>query len=73
MQPARKWNKVHKENLIIGDLEKGVQTRRATQNEYMYSCFLSKQESKKIEEALQDPDWIIVMQEELNNFERKKV
>ena len=28
---------------------------------------------KKIEEALQDPDRIIVMQEELNQFERNKV
>ena len=30
-------------------------------------------EPKKVEEALQDPDWVIAMQEELNQFERQKV
>ena len=36
-------------------------------------AFLSQEEPKKIEDALQDPDWVIAMQEELNQFERKKV
>jgi hypothetical protein len=26
-----------------------------------------------VEEALQDPDWVLAMQEELNNFKRNKV
>ena len=73
MPPARKWSRDHTEDLIIGDPSTGVQTRRETQNECLYSCFLSKNEPKKIDEALQDPDWIIVMQEELNQFERNKV
>ena len=30
-------------------------------------------EPKKVEEALQDPDWVISLQEELNQFERQKV
>ena len=30
-------------------------------------------EPKKVEEALDDPDWVIAMQEELNQFERQKV
>ncbi|KAL8134390.1 hypothetical protein AgCh_009424 [Apium graveolens] len=50
-----------------------VQTRRATQEECLYSSFLSKEEPKKVEEALLDPDWILAMQEELNQFERNKV
>ena len=53
-----------------------MQTRRKsdTSEENVYiSCFLSKIEPKKIEEALADPDWITAMQEELNEFERNKV
>ena len=29
-------------------------------------------EPKKIEEALTDPDWVVTMQEELNQFEHQK-
>ena len=35
--------------------------------------FLSKIEPKKVEEALEDPDWVIAMQEDLNQFKRQKV
>ena len=34
---------------------------------------MSQEERKKIEDALQDADWILAMQEELNQFERNKV
>ncbi|KAL8134956.1 hypothetical protein AgCh_009824 [Apium graveolens] len=34
---------------------------------------LSQTEPKKVEEALQDADWVQAMQEELNEFERNKV
>ena len=50
-----------------------MQTRRATQDECLYSSFLSQEEPKRVEEALLDPDWILAMQEELNQFERNKV
>ena len=30
-------------------------------------------EPKKVAEALEDPDWLLAMHEELNNFERNKV
>ena len=43
------------------------------QNECYFSGFLSEIEPKKVEEALEDPDWVIAMQEELNQFEREKV
>ena len=38
-----------------------------------FSGFLSQVEPKKTEEALIDPDWVIAMQYELNQFERYKV
>ncbi len=70
-----KWARDHPQSQIIGDLTAGVQTRRKsdTSGECLHSCFLSKIEPKKIEEALADPDWITAMQEELNEFERNKV
>ncbi|XP_074347353.1 uncharacterized protein LOC141686204 [Apium graveolens] len=54
---ATKWNKSHPEDLIIGDPNSRVQTRRATANECLYSGFLSQMEPKKVYEALEDPDW----------------
>ena len=67
------WSRDHPFELIIGDPEVGVRTRSATQNECLYSVFLSKMEPKKIEKALTDPDWVVAMQEELNQFEHHKV
>ncbi|KAL8134473.1 hypothetical protein AgCh_009483 [Apium graveolens] len=60
-------------NLILSDPESGVKTRRATSNECFYSGFLSQMEPKKVDEALGDSDWVIAMQEELNQFEIQKV
>ena len=39
----------------------------------MNSSIISHEEPKKVEEALQDPHWVIAMQEKLNKFERNKV
>ena len=50
-----------------------MRTRRATEDECNYSGFLSEMEPKKVEEALQDLDWVIDMQEELNQFERQNL
>ena len=65
--------KSHSFELIIGDANEGVKTRSATQNECLYNSFLSQEEPKKVEDALQDPDWVLAMPEELNQFERNKV
>ena len=73
LPPQRKWTKSHPFELIIGDANEGVKTRSATQNECLYSSFLSQEEPKKVEDALQDPNWVLAMQEELNQFERNKV
>ena len=35
--------------------------------------FVSSIEPHRVEEALQDSDWVLAMQEELNNFTRNKV
>ena len=67
------WSRDHPWELIVGDPQAGVQTRSATRNECFFSGFLSQVEPKKTEEALIDPDWVIAMQDELNQFERQKV
>ena len=69
----RKWDRDHTLDQIIGDPSDGVRTRRATMNNCLYGCFLSQEEPKIIEEALKHSDWIVAMQEELNQFEKNKV
>ena len=71
--PQRKWTRDHPFELIIGDANASVQTRRATQDECLYSAFLLQDEPKVIEDALKYADWVLTMQEELNQFERNKV
>ncbi|KAL8135314.1 hypothetical protein AgCh_010107 [Apium graveolens] len=70
---ARKWTKSYTPGLIIGDPEAGVRTRTTISNECFYHSFLSQTEPKKVEEAIQDADWVQAMLEELNEFERNKV
>ena len=71
--PKHIWSRNHPREQIIGNPNSRVQTRSATSNECLYGCFLSKLEPKKVEEALDDADWILAMQEELNQFERNGV
>ncbi|CAH9066792.1 unnamed protein product [Cuscuta europaea] len=69
----RKWTKAHPVDQIIGDPSQGVHTRSATVNECHFACFLSQSEPSNISEALLDPDWVIAMQDELNQFKRLDV
>ncbi|XP_075106756.1 uncharacterized protein LOC142179781 [Nicotiana tabacum] len=58
---------------INSDPNARVQTRSSLRNLCVLTAFLSQVEPKTITEALKDPNWIIAMQEELNQFERSKV
>nr|GEZ84652.1 hypothetical protein [Tanacetum cinerariifolium] len=40
---------------------------------YMFACFLSQEEPKRVHQALKDPSWIEAMQEELIQFKMQKV
>jgi hypothetical protein len=57
---------------ILGDIKNGVTTRSRIVNFCKYYSFVSF-ESFKIEDALYDPDWVVAMQEELNNFKHNEV
>ena len=58
---------------VLGSLRKGVSTHRQLANYCEHHAFVSCVEPHKVYEALEDPDWLNAMDEELNNFERNKV
>nr|GFB93719.1 hypothetical protein [Tanacetum cinerariifolium] len=77
--PTTKIHKDHPTSQIIGDLSSTTQTRSMVRgvrdqggisqmfNEdfhtYMFTCFLSQEEPKRIHQALKDPSWIEAIQE----------
>jgi hypothetical protein len=63
----------HPIDQILGDISKGVTTRSRLANFSEHYSFVSSIEPFRVEEALQDPDWVLAMQEELNNFKRNEV
>jgi hypothetical protein len=58
---------------ILGDIEKGVTTRSRVANFCEHYSFVSSSEPFKVKDALRDPDWVVAMQEELNNFKHNEV
>jgi hypothetical protein len=42
-------------------------------NQVSYSCYLAQSEPKKVDEALQDDDWVSAMHDELHQFTRNDV
>jgi hypothetical protein len=63
----------HPLDSIIGDIQRGVQTRSRLTSFCAHSSFVSIEEPKDIDRALRDPDWVNAMHEELNNFKRNEV
>jgi hypothetical protein len=63
----------HPNNSILGDIHKGVITRSRVAHICEHYSFVSSIEPYRIEDALRDPDWVLAMQEELNNFSRNEV
>jgi hypothetical protein len=58
----------HPIDTILGDIHKGVTTRSRVAHFCEHYTFVSSIEPQRVEEALQDSDWVMAMQEELNNF-----
>jgi hypothetical protein len=63
----------HLVDQILGDISKGVTTRSRLANFCEHYSFVSSIEPFRVEEALLDPDWVLAMQEEPNNFKRNEV
>jgi hypothetical protein len=62
----------HPVNSILGDIHKGVTTRSRVAHFFEHYSFVSSIEPYRVEDALRDSDWVLAMQEELNNFTRNK-
>ena len=62
----------HPHEQIIGDITQGVRTRNQL-GLYSDCVFISEVEPKNIKEVIVDTSWILVMQEELNQFTRNDV
>jgi hypothetical protein len=60
----------HPLDSIISDISRDVQIRLRLASFCEHFSFVSSIEPKKIDEALKDIDWVNVMHEELNNFNR---
>jgi hypothetical protein len=63
----------HPVNSILGDIHKGVTTRSQVAHFCEHYSFVSSIEPYRIKDALRDSDWVLAMQEELNNFTRNEV
>jgi hypothetical protein len=63
----------HSVNSILGDIHKGVTTRSRVAHFCEHYSFVSSIEPYRVEDVLRDPDWVLAMQEELNNFTRNEV
>jgi hypothetical protein len=63
----------HPVKSILGDIHKGVTTRSRVAHFCEYYSFVSSIEPYRVEDALRDSDWVLAMQEELNNFTRNEV
>ena len=63
----------HTLDKVIGDVIAKMSTRRQVANFCELQVHISIVEPQKFFEALEDPDWLDAMHEELNNLERCKV
>nr|GEU64363.1 retrovirus-related Pol polyprotein from transposon TNT 1-94 [Tanacetum cinerariifolium] len=68
-----KYTKDHPLYKIISDLKSSVRTRGQLANSCLFACLLSSTEPANVAEALKDVDWVIAMQDELDQFARLKV
>jgi hypothetical protein len=73
--PTQVWASIqrhHPVDQILGEISKGVTTRSRLATFCEHYSFVSSIDPFRVEEALQDPDWVLAMQEELNNFKKMK-
>jgi hypothetical protein len=63
----------HPVDNILGSIRRRVTTRSRLANVCEHYSFVFILEPLRVEEALEDIDWVMAMQEELNNFTRNEV
>ncbi|XP_065631665.1 uncharacterized protein LOC136068442 [Quercus suber] len=72
-RPSSRVRLNHPSTNILGSLNDNLRLRSKALNVITYSCYLSQFEPKKVDEALQDADWVNSMHEELHQFVRNDV
>ena len=73
-KPSSRVIKNHPNSNIIGSLDEGLHHRKGNILLFNHvTCYLAQFEPKKVEEALQDENWVESMHEELNQFVRNDV
>ena len=63
----------HPPENMLTPLHSGIQTRASSLNLLAFNAFVSLSEPRNIKDSIVDPDWVVAMQEELQEFERNKV
>ena len=66
--PSARVKLNHPSTNILGSLNDNMRLRSKALNVITHSCYLSQVEPKKVDEALQDADWINSMHKELHQF-----
>ncbi|GJW25209.1 putative ribonuclease H-like domain-containing protein [Tanacetum coccineum] len=61
------------ESAFIGYIQDQQRTNHTDQLHCLFACFLSQLEPTSIAKALEDPDWVAAMQEEMQQFINQKV
>ena len=64
--PSSRVKLNHSVTNILGSLNDHMILRSKTLNAITHSCYLSQFEPKKVDESLQDADWVNSMHEELH-------
>ena len=66
-------SKDHPLENMLTPLHSGIQTRASSLNLLAFNAFVSLTEPRNIKDSIIDLDWVVAMQEELQEFERNKV
>ncbi|GJW19117.1 ribonuclease H-like domain, reverse transcriptase, RNA-dependent DNA polymerase [Tanacetum coccineum] len=69
---TRRMTKISDEHAMVYYINKQRRTNYKDYQNYLFACFLSQMEPKKVIQALEDPSWIEAMQEELLQFQLQK-
>ena len=71
--PSSRIRLNHPSSNILGSFNDNMRLRSKVLSVITHSCYLSQFEPKKVDEALQDADWVNSMHEELHQFVRNDV
>jgi hypothetical protein len=72
-ESTKQFNEITPSTPSLVTFTRGVTSRFRVAHLCEHYSFVSSTEPYKVEDALKDLDWVLAMQEELNNFTRNEV